>query len=200
MKKGFEGILKECATGICLLALAKFFIHISMCFIMDIRSVIFMNMKIISKYLQFLRKSNHYTQDDLAKKLGISRQAVSKWETGTTIPDVEVLLKISKLYDITINDILEPKIQPQRITDFEQISAISEKELKEVLEQFDNKSLVTALMGASPQTNSFCERLFPDVDFETTRKNIGRIRIEAVEDMQNQMIAMINLQMIDKEI
>ena len=159
-----------------------------------------MNMKIISKYLQFLRKSNHYTQDDLAKKLGISRQAVSKWETGTTIPDVEVLLKISKLYDITINDILEPKIQPQRITDFEQISAISEKELKEVLEQFDNKSLVTALMGASPETNSFCERLFPDVDFDTTRKNIGRIRIEAVEDMQNQMIAMINLQMIDKEI
>ena len=35
-----------------------------------------MNMNIISKYLQFLRKSNNYTQDDLAKKLGISRQAV----------------------------------------------------------------------------------------------------------------------------
>ena len=91
-----------------------------------------MNMNIISKYLQFLRKSNNYKQDDLAKELGISRQAVSKWETGTTIPDLEVLLKISKLYDITINDILEPKIQPQRITDFEQISTISEKELKEV--------------------------------------------------------------------
>ncbi len=45
-----------------------------------------MNMNIISKYLQFLRKSNNYTQDDLAKELGISRQAVSKWETGTTIP------------------------------------------------------------------------------------------------------------------
>ena len=107
-----------------------------------------MNMNIISKYLQFLRKSNNYTQDDLAKELGISRQAVSKWETGTTIPDLEVLLKISKLYDITINDILEPKIQPQRITDFEQISTISEKELKEVLGQFDTNSLVTALMGA----------------------------------------------------
>ena len=92
-----------------------------------------MNTNIISKYLQLLRKSNNYTQDDLAEKLGISRQAVSKWETGMTIPDLEVLLKISKLYDITINDILEPKIQPQRITDFEQISTISEKELKEVL-------------------------------------------------------------------
>ena len=159
-----------------------------------------MNMNIISKYLQLLRKSNNYTQDDLAEKLGISRQAVSKWETGMTIPDLEVLLKISKIYDITINDILEPKIQPQRITDFEQISTISEKELKEVLEQFDTNSLVIALMGASPETNSFCERLLPDIDFEMARKNIGRIRIEIVEDMQNQIVAMINMQAVDMEI
>ncbi len=159
-----------------------------------------MNMNIISKYLQLLRKSNNYTQDDLAEKLGISRQAVSKWETGMTIPDLEVLLKISKIYDITINDILEPKIQPQRITDFEQISTISEKELKEVLEQFDTNSLVIALMGASPETNSFCERLLPNIDFEMARKNIGRIRIEIVEDMQNQIVAMINMQAVDKEI
>ena len=125
-------------------------------------------------------------------------QAVSKWETGTTIPDLEVLLKISKLYDITINDILEPKIQPQKITDFDQISTISEKEIKEVLGQFDTNSLVTALMGASPETNSFCERLFPDIDFEMTRKNIGRIRIETVEDMQNQIISMVNLQAMEE--
>ncbi|MCM1222593.1 MAG: helix-turn-helix transcriptional regulator, partial [Lachnospiraceae bacterium] len=42
-----------------------------------------MNMNIISRYLQFLRKSHSYTQEDIAKKLDISRQAVSKWETGT---------------------------------------------------------------------------------------------------------------------
>ena len=158
-----------------------------------------MNMNIISKYLQLLRKSNNYTQDDLAEKLGISRQAVSKWETGMTIPDLEVLLKISKIYDITINDILEPKIQPQRITDFEQISTISEKELKEVLEQFDTNSLVTALMGASPETNSFCERLLPNIDFEMARKNIGRIRVENVENMQNQIISMVNLQAMEEK-
>ena len=157
-----------------------------------------MNMNIISKYLQFLRKSHSYTQDDLAQKLDISRQAVSKWETGTAIPDLEVLLKISKLYNITINDILEPKVQSKRITDFEQISTISEKELKEALKQFDTNSLVIALMGASPETNSYCERMFPDIDFEMTRNNIGRIRIEAVEDMQNQIISMVNLQAIEE--
>lgn len=159
-----------------------------------------MNMDIISKYLQFLRKSHNYTQNDLAKKLDISRQAVSKWETKTAIPDLEVLLKISKLYGITINDILEPKIQPQRITHFEQITAIPEKELKEALEQFDVNSLVTALMGASPETNCFCVRMYPDINFETIRNSIGRVRIETVEDMQNQIIAMINLQAVDGKI
>ena len=159
-----------------------------------------MNTNMIAKYLQFLRKSRNYTQEDLAKKLDISRQAVSKWETGTAIPDLEVLLKISKLYDITINDILEPNIQPQRITDFEQISTIPETELKEVLNKFDAENIVTALMGASPEINSLCERLFPDIDFEMKRNNIGRIRIELVENMQNQIISMINLQAIDREI
>lgn len=156
-----------------------------------------MNINIISKYLQFLRKSHNYTQEDLAQKLDISRQAVSKWETGTTLPDLEILLKISKLYNITINDILEPDIQPQRITDFEQISMLPEKKLKEALKQFDTDSLVTALMGASPETNSLCERLFPDIDFEMIRHNIGRVRIETVEDVQRQIIAMINLQAVD---
>ncbi len=159
-----------------------------------------MNINVIARYLQFLRKSHDYTQEDLAKKLDISRQAVSKWETGTTIPDLEVLLKISKLYNVTINDILEPNIQPQRITDFEQISTIPEKELREILEQFDTNSLVIALMGASPEINSLCERLFPDIDFEMTRSSIGRVRIETVEEMQNQIISMANLQGIDKEI
>lgn len=153
-----------------------------------------MNMDIIARHLQFLRKSHNYTQEEIAKKLDISRQEVSKWETGTAVPDLEVLLKISRLYDITINDILEPRMR--KITDFEQIRTISEKELKEALKQLDADSLAIALMGASPETNSFCERMFPDIDFEMVRKNIGRIRIETVEDKQNQIISMINLNQI----
>lgn len=156
-----------------------------------------MNMGIISRYLQFLRKSHNYTQEELAKKLEISRQAVSKWETGTSIPDIEVLLKISKLYNVTINEILEPDIQPPRITDFEQISTIPETELKEALMQFPANSLAAALMGASPDINSLCERLLPDIDFETARTGIGRIRIETVEDVQKQIVAMINLLAVD---
>ena len=43
-----------------------------------------MNTNIISKYLQLLRKKHNYTQDELAKRLDISRQAISKWETGVS--------------------------------------------------------------------------------------------------------------------
>ena len=67
-----------------------------------------------------------------------------------------------------------------------------------MLKQFDTNSLVTALMGASPKTNSYCERMFPHIDFEMTRNNIGRVRIETVEDMQNQIISMVNLKAIEE--
>lgn len=155
-----------------------------------------MNIYIASKYLQILRKNHHYTQDDLAKKLNVSRQTVSKWETGTTLPNLDVLLKLSKLYGLTINDIIEPEIHLQKITDFEQISTISKSELKDILAKFDARSLVVASMGASPEINELLQQLFPDIDYKTTRQQIGMVRIEAVEDIQNQIVSMINLQAI----
>lgn len=158
-----------------------------------------MNTRIISRYLQLIRKSHNYTQEELAKKLDISRQAVSKWETGTTLPDVEVLLKISKLYGITINEILEPTVQAERISDFEQISEIPENELKEVLEQFDARSLVIASMGASPEINKLLERLFQNIDYKLQREHIGMVRITEVEAIQKEIVSMINLYVREQE-
>ncbi len=152
-----------------------------------------MNTKIVSKHLQILRKKHHYTQDDLAEQLNVSRQAVSKWETGVSVPDLESLLRISKLYDITINDILEPKIQPERISDFEQIVTLPKTGLKEVLKQVDTVLLAAALMGASPGVNLLVENMFPEIDFASIRKTIGRVRVETVEDAQNQIVTLINL-------
>lgn len=158
-----------------------------------------MNIKIISRYLQLLRKSHNYTQDELARKLDISRQAVSKWETGITLPDLEILLKISKLYGLTINEILEPPIQFKRISDFEQISVIPQDELREILEQFDAHSLVIASMGASPEINELLEKLFQDIDYKMLRSHIGRVRIEEVETIQKEIVSMINLQVMDSQ-
>ncbi len=64
----------------------------------------------IGKYLQSLRKFYKITQDELATSLKVTRQAVSKWETGATIPDVEMLVRLSDLYGVTINEILRADI------------------------------------------------------------------------------------------
>ena len=151
----------------------------------------------LSEKIYSLRRKNGLSQEQLAEKIGVSRQAISKWETGTAIPDIEILLELSKIYGVTINDLLEPKIQPQKITDFEQISSIPENELREILEQIDIRSLTIALMGASPKLNHLIEKLFPDIDFGGMRHAIGRIRIEVVENMQNEIISLINLHFID---
>lgn len=66
-----------------------------------------MNSMDIGRYLSELRKYYKITQDELAGRIGVTRQAVSKWETGMTIPDIEVLLKLSEIYGIAINDILK---------------------------------------------------------------------------------------------
>lgn len=64
----------------------------------------------IGQYLFELRKYYKITQEDLANHLSVSRQAVSRWETGASVPTIEILLKLSELYGVTINDILEADV------------------------------------------------------------------------------------------
>jgi len=53
-----------------------------------------------------LRRKNNLTQDELAEKLFVTRQAVSRWETGETVPNAETLKILSKLFDVSINTLL----------------------------------------------------------------------------------------------
>lgn len=56
--------------------------------------------------IQKLREKHGMTQDTLAEKLFVTRQAVSRWETGKTIPDTETLKRLSMLFDVSINTLL----------------------------------------------------------------------------------------------
>ncbi|MGN1089634.1 MAG: zinc ribbon domain-containing protein [Huintestinicola sp.] len=53
-----------------------------------------------------LRTKNGMSQDELAEKLYVTRQAVSRWETGETVPNTETLKLLSKLFDVSINTLL----------------------------------------------------------------------------------------------
>ena len=53
-----------------------------------------------------LRTKNGLTQDELAEKIYVTRQAVSRWENGETIPNTETLKLLSRLFDVSINTLL----------------------------------------------------------------------------------------------
>lgn len=55
-----------------------------------------------------LRKSNDLTQEQLAEKLNVSRQSVSKWESGQATPDLEKLIAMSQIFDVTTDYLLKP--------------------------------------------------------------------------------------------
>lgn len=61
----------------------------------------------VSNFIKKIRKDNNLTQKDLAEKYGVTYQAVSKWENGINMPDMVLLKKMSKDFNISLDDILE---------------------------------------------------------------------------------------------
>ena len=57
--------------------------------------------------IKAIRKSKGLSQEELAIKLNVVRQTISKWETGLSVPDSEMLLKISEIFNISASTLLE---------------------------------------------------------------------------------------------
>ena len=64
----------------------------------------------IAERLQKIRKEHGYSQEQLADELGVSRQAVSKWERGEASPDTDNLIALARLYNISIDYLLFEKL------------------------------------------------------------------------------------------
>ena len=63
-----------------------------------------------------LRKENNFTQEQLAELLGVSRQAISKWESNSAYPETEKLIRLGKLYNCSMDYLLLDEIQEQQST------------------------------------------------------------------------------------
>lgn len=57
--------------------------------------------------LIMLRNMHGYSQEEIAEKIDISRQAYAKWESGATVPDIEKCSRLADLYDITIDSLIK---------------------------------------------------------------------------------------------
>lgn len=60
-------------------------------------------MSIKANNFKLFRKKSGFTQEDIAEKLGVSRQAVAKWENGDTTPDIEFCIQLAELYGTTLD-------------------------------------------------------------------------------------------------
>lgn len=65
----------------------------------------------ISTNLSFLRKEKRLSQEAVADRIGVSRQAVAKWEAGETLPDLANSVALAELYGVTVDDLIryDPK-------------------------------------------------------------------------------------------
>jgi transcriptional regulator with XRE-family HTH domain len=63
-----------------------------------------------SQKLVYLRKQHHLTQGDFAEKVGVTRQAVYKWESGQSYPGAQTLVEMKALFGISIDDMLDPSV------------------------------------------------------------------------------------------
>ena len=91
----------------------------------------------LAEKLKFLRKQAGMSQEQLAEKLGVSRQAVTKWETDAGIPDIENVIAISALFDISIDELLSNEDGAKKPTDY-LFESITEYDIDEP-KRFDMK-------------------------------------------------------------
>ena len=67
------------------------------------------------KNLEYLRKGKKLSQEDLADKLDVSRQSVSKWESGAAYPETEKILSICKIFDCSLDELMNQDMQEEKL-------------------------------------------------------------------------------------
>ena len=80
-----------------------------------------------------LRKKNNLSQEELAEKVGVARQTISKWEIGDTIPDINQVKIISKIFNISIDELVDNDINNvivEKVSNTEKLAGITIKILK----------------------------------------------------------------------
>lgn len=66
----------------------------------------------LSEKIIFLRKQQNWSQEDLAEHIGVSRQSVSKWESGTSTPELDRIVQLCRLFGVTADALIRDDLEP----------------------------------------------------------------------------------------
>ncbi len=67
----------------------------------------------LSDKIAYLRKKHSMSQEQLADKLDISRQAIYKWEAGMSVPELEKIKRLAEIFEVSFDDLLNDELNPQ---------------------------------------------------------------------------------------
>lgn len=76
-----------------------------------------MDLKKTGVLLKELRKEINMTQEQLAEKLGVSARTVSRWETGSNLPDLDILIELADLYEVDIRELIDGERKNEKLNE-----------------------------------------------------------------------------------
>lgn len=71
----------------------------------------------IGSFIKELRKEQNLTQEELAEKFNVARRTVSRWETGSNMPDLDILIEMADFYDVDLREILDGERKSEKMNE-----------------------------------------------------------------------------------
>ena len=106
-----------------------------------------MEQKKIGLFLKVLRKENSLTQEGLAEKLNISARTVSRWETGSNMPDICMLAELSEFYQVSIPEIIDGERKSEKINQDTRDTAIKMAEYSNNEVKIEKRKVISYLLS-----------------------------------------------------
>lgn len=102
----------------------------------------------IGAFLKTLRKGKELTQEQLAEQLYISGRTVSRWETGSNMPDIGMLVELAEFYDVSIPEIINGERKSENMDQKIKETAVAMAEYSQVAAKTDRRKIIGILLSA----------------------------------------------------
>ena len=110
-----------------------------------------MDQRKVGSFLKELRREKGITQEQLAEQLNVSGRTVSRWETGSNMPDIDILVELAELHDVTIPEIIDGERKSENMKNEVKETALALSEYAENINRDIRKKLfwltVAAIIG-----------------------------------------------------
>ena len=124
--------------------------------------------------LSRIRKEKGFTQNEIADKVGVTSQAVSKWENDLASPDIDILLKLSEIFDISVDELLGKEIKK---------TVLNDKPSKKDIDKMIFKIIVTSADGDKVNVNLPLALVKALMDKDSGKINIVSSKNDALQNV-----------------